>query len=62
MTAATPLPAGGWKKILDSADQRWLGPGSLVPEEIASNGRIELPVTPYTVVLLGRVEEADDRG
>jgi maltooligosyltrehalose trehalohydrolase len=54
MTASLPLPAGRWKKILDSADQRWLGPGSLLPAEIESTGRIELSVAPHTVVLLGR--------
>ena len=43
MTVPLPLPAGRWKKILDSADQGWLGPGSLLPEEIESDGRIELP-------------------
>ena len=54
------LPAGRWKKILDSAEQRWLGPGSLLPEEVESNGRIELPVTPQTVVVLGRDDGAGE--
>jgi len=54
-----PLPAGRWKKILDSADQRWLGPGSLLPEEVESDGRIELPLTPHAFVLLGRKGETE---
>ena len=54
------LPAGRWKKILDSAEQRWLGPGSLLPEKVESNGRIELPVTPQTVVVLGRDDGAGE--
>jgi maltooligosyltrehalose trehalohydrolase len=60
MTLPMPLPAGRWEKILDSADQHWLGPGSLLPEEIESNGRIELTVTPQSVVVLGREDVADD--
>jgi maltooligosyltrehalose trehalohydrolase len=55
------LPAGRWEKILDSADRRWLGPGSLVSEEIESNGRIELQVRPHSFVLLRR-KRTEDRG
>ena len=61
MTVPLPLPSGRWKKILDSADQRWLGPGSVLPEEIESNGRIELPVMPHVVVVLLKDGESDDR-
>ncbi len=61
MAVPLPLPAGRWKKILDSAEQQWLGPGSLLPEEIESNGRIELTMTPHAVVLFGRDGETDDR-
>jgi len=57
MTAPLPLPAGRWKKIMDSADQRWLGPGSLLPEEIESNGRIELPVRPHGFAVFQRTRE-----
>ncbi len=60
MTVSLPLPSGRWKKILDSADQHWLGPGSLLPEEIESNGRIELPVRPHAFVLLGRDDVPGD--
>jgi maltooligosyltrehalose trehalohydrolase len=60
MTVSLPLPSGRWKKILDSADQHWLGPGSLLPEEIESNGRIELPVTQKSVVVLGREDGPRD--
>jgi len=56
-----PLPEGRWKKILDSADQRWLGPGSLLPEEIESNGRIELTVIPHAFAVL-RKEDVHGEG
>lgn len=59
MTVPLPLPAGHWKKILDSADQRWLGPGSSVPEEIESKGGIELPVTPHALLLFERDGESE---
>jgi hypothetical protein len=29
-----PFSAGRWRKRLDSADKRWLGPGTAVPELI----------------------------
>ena len=60
MTVPLPLPSGRWQKILDSADQHWLGPGSLLAEEIESNGRIELPVTQQSVLVLRRVDGAED--
>ena len=59
-TMPSPLPAGRWKKILDAAEQRWLGPGSLVPEVIESNGRFEMPVMPHAVLLFVRDGETDD--
>jgi maltooligosyltrehalose trehalohydrolase len=29
-------PEGRWKKVFDSADPKWAGPGSLLPEEVVS--------------------------
>jgi maltooligosyltrehalose trehalohydrolase len=59
ITMPVPLPAGRWKKILDSADQRWLGPGSSLSDEIESNGRIEATVAPHSVVLFVREDAAE---
>ncbi len=36
-TASLPLPSGRWKKVIDSGDDEWNGPGSLLP------GRLEDP-------------------
>jgi len=36
------LPEGEWKKILDSSDEMWGGPGSLIPEEIGCRGVMSL--------------------
>lgn len=45
------LPAGRWRKRLDSADTAWSGPGSAVPGEIESSGRIILDLSPHSFVL-----------
>jgi maltooligosyltrehalose trehalohydrolase len=46
------LPSGRWKKRLDSAENRWQGPGSLVADEILSSGQVELDLQPYACLLL----------
>jgi maltooligosyltrehalose trehalohydrolase len=48
--AFTPaLPQGNWKKILDSAEATWMGPGSTLPEKITCDQ--ELIVTPHNFAL-----------
>lgn len=32
------FPAGQWRKVLDSADEKWLGNGAALPEQVASGG------------------------
>jgi maltooligosyltrehalose trehalohydrolase len=51
VTRRIPLPEGRWTKRLDSADERWGGPGSLVPDEIISDGEAALGLSPYAFVL-----------
>jgi maltooligosyltrehalose trehalohydrolase len=34
-------PGGAWRKVLDSADVRWEGPGSAAPESAAGGSRVE---------------------
>ena len=46
-----PLPAGHWRKILDSEDHRWLGAGSGVPASITSDGAVRVSVPPWAIVL-----------
>lgn len=45
------LPAGRWIKRLDSAEARWGGTGSALPERLSSDGRVRLPLNPKAVVL-----------
>jgi maltooligosyltrehalose trehalohydrolase len=51
-----PLAEGAWRKVLDSADARFRGPGSAVPERVDSNGSIELELAPWSAVVLAGVE------
>jgi maltooligosyltrehalose trehalohydrolase len=34
VTARVPVPGGNWKKIFDSADEVWDGPGASTPEKL----------------------------
>jgi maltooligosyltrehalose trehalohydrolase len=36
------LPDGNWKKILDSADAKWMGAGSTLPEKITSEQQLTI--------------------
>jgi len=38
--------AGAWKKLLDSSDERWQGPGSVLPTPVQSSGQITLTLAP----------------
>lgn len=46
------LRPGRWKKRLDSADQRWQGPGSLTADLIPSNGRVAVNLQAHACMLL----------
>jgi maltooligosyltrehalose trehalohydrolase len=36
------FPANSWQKVLDSADQKWLGTGALAPEKLTSEQEVSL--------------------
>ena len=57
VSAGVPLPLGRWRKLLDSAEEGWLGDGSLVPERIDSDGEVNLPLSPRAAVLFLRQGE-----
>ena len=46
-----PFPAGRWQKWLDSADQRWQGKGSVVPEQLISRGKASVRLSPWSFAL-----------
>jgi maltooligosyltrehalose trehalohydrolase len=49
-----PFPPGEWEKILDSAEEKWLGSGSLLPPALTSRGEATLTLAPQAVALFGR--------
>jgi maltooligosyltrehalose trehalohydrolase len=50
------LPQGYWCKQLDSADPQWLGEGSLVPEQLDSEGEVTLPLNPQSFIVFSKEE------
>jgi maltooligosyltrehalose trehalohydrolase len=51
--ARLQIPEGNWIKVLDSADERWGGPGGRIPESVEKGG--EILVAPRSVAVLERV-------
>jgi maltooligosyltrehalose trehalohydrolase len=49
-----PVPEGEWRKVLDSADQRWRGPGSSVPPRSNSSGTVQLSLCPESFSVFQR--------
>lgn len=54
LPATLPLPAGRWRKRLDSADRRWRGEGSTVPDYLDSGGEFSLTLAPKAFTVLSR--------
>jgi maltooligosyltrehalose trehalohydrolase len=44
-------PAGEWHRVLDSADPKWRGPGSSIPECFQSCGKMRLSLCPKSLAL-----------
>lgn len=51
VSVRAPLSAGTWRKSLDSASDKWNGPGSQVPDEIVSDSGVDLTLSPMSAVL-----------
>ena len=48
---ALPVPAGSWKRKLDSAELSWGGRGSQAAEVLVSSGEVQISLSPWAVVL-----------
>jgi maltooligosyltrehalose trehalohydrolase len=48
------VPAGRWRKLLDSAEPRWQGGGGTLPGDLSSSGAVVLPIGPAQCVLYRR--------
>jgi maltooligosyltrehalose trehalohydrolase len=46
-----PVPAGSWKKKVDSADPQWGGRGSQASDVLVSRGEVQMTLSPWAVVL-----------
>jgi len=57
-SACLPVPAGRWRRLLDSAEERWQGPGTKTPEEFESKGDVELVLQPHSFVLFAKEHPA----
>jgi maltooligosyltrehalose trehalohydrolase len=53
-----PFPRGAWTKVLDSAEERWRGPGSRLSDVIESTGRAALAPAPESIALYRRSSES----
>lgn len=51
------IPAGTWQVVLDSADERWHGPGSKAGRQIVTEGAVSFALCPKQVVVLARDED-----
>jgi maltooligosyltrehalose trehalohydrolase len=54
LSASLPLSAGRWLRLFDSADERWRGEGSAVPEHLDSGGEFALTLSPNSFIVLSR--------
>jgi maltooligosyltrehalose trehalohydrolase len=50
-TADVPLPPGRWRKRLDSSAAEWDGPGSLIPDDLRSDGQCRMGLPAFAFVL-----------
>jgi maltooligosyltrehalose trehalohydrolase len=49
-----PLPAGTWKKLLDSSDPRWRGGGGALPDTLESHGRCACQVAAHSLAVIAK--------
>jgi maltooligosyltrehalose trehalohydrolase len=54
VTLSLPVPPGEWNRLVDSADPRWGGSGSAVPEALRSKGETTLALNPRSFALFSR--------
>ncbi len=47
-----PLPAGSWKKVINSAEEQWGGSGSAIEDTIDSDGEVAMELSPYNFIVL----------
>jgi maltooligosyltrehalose trehalohydrolase len=53
-SVALEVPEGRWRKLLDSADERWQGKGTSAPEILHSEGEAALTLAPMSLALFAK--------
>jgi maltooligosyltrehalose trehalohydrolase len=48
---ALPVPAGTWKRQLDSAEAGWGGGGSQAADVLLSSGEVQMPLSPWAALV-----------
>jgi maltooligosyltrehalose trehalohydrolase len=55
-SVSLPIPAGHWRKVLDSTDKKWQGGGSSTPEDLHSQETITLSLAPRSAVVFTSIQ------
>jgi maltooligosyltrehalose trehalohydrolase len=56
-TIAVSIPGGRWRKLFDSADERWQGKGTSIPDVLHSEGEATLTLDPMSLALFVKENE-----
>ena len=56
---AIGFPSGRWRKLLDSADPKWAGQRSKVPDFLVSTGEVQLGPRGWSVVVFAEIATGD---
>jgi maltooligosyltrehalose trehalohydrolase len=56
LDCSSEIPLGLWCKCIDSADRKWMGPGSKIPNEISHSGFAPLMLAPKSFCAFQRID------
>jgi maltooligosyltrehalose trehalohydrolase len=62
VSAVLQVPAGHWRRTLDSSEERWQGSGSSLPDQLTSEGEVTLRMCPKASALFLRTEGTEMGG
>ena len=51
VTLVVPMPAGAWRRLLDTKEERWKGGGPSLPDRVDSGGEVKLTLPPEVLVV-----------
>jgi maltooligosyltrehalose trehalohydrolase len=56
VASISACPSGQWRKLLDSAESKWMGPGSDIPDNVRSDSVSQLPMQPKSFCIFESVD------